>query len=77
VDADGYASGQPSSVPSTLRPNVVDGTVRNWDVEILLPAIDGHLYLGVGAYWADEDGCSQQPDLGSQYASYNFHVVGQ
>jgi|GEM_PF-6672456 hypothetical protein len=76
VDDNGFAAGTPTPVPWALRPYVVGGSVRAWELVILPPVVDGHLYLGVGAWWADEDGCSQTPDLGSQYAAWTFHVVG-
>jgi hypothetical protein len=75
VDKSGRAAGTPSPLPWTLRPHIVDGEVRAWEVTILAAATEGHVYLGVGAYWPDEDGCSQQPDLGSQYAAWTFHLV--
>jgi hypothetical protein len=77
ADDQGHASGTPTPVPWVLHPNVVSGSVRSWDLEIVPPLIEGHLYLGIGAYWADEDGCSQQPDLGSQYAGWTFHAIAR
>lgn len=77
VDDHGYAAGTPTALPWLLRPHVVEGAVRNWEVVVLPPVVAGHLYLGVGAYWGDEDGCGQQPDLGSQYAAWTFHAVGR
>lgn len=71
---DGHAAGTPTPLPWVLRPRVADGQAQAWDVIVPLPVLDGHLYLGVGAYWADEDGCSPQPDLGSQYAAWTFHA---
>lgn len=71
---DGHAAGTPIPLPWVLRPKVVDGETAAWDVIVPIPVVDGHLYLGVGAYWADEDGCAAQPDLGSQYAAWTFHA---
>ncbi len=77
VDQHDRPAGTPTSVPWVLRPYVVDGATKAWEVVILPPLVQGHLYLGVGAYWADEDGCSGGVDLGSQYAAWTFHVVGR
>lgn len=76
VDEDGMARGTPSPVPWVLRP-YVDGNVRAWELVISPPVTAGHVYLGVGAYWPDEDGCSPPPDLGSQYAAWTFHLVNR
>lgn len=74
VDEKGHAAGTPTPLPWLLRPHPAQGDVRTWEVVVLPPVVDGHLYLGIGAYWADEDGCTQQPDLGSQYAAWTFHL---
>ncbi len=76
VDEDGHAAGTPVPLPWVLRPRSGGGG-RSWEISVLVPSVDGHLYLGVTAYWADEDGCSPQPDLGSQYAAWTFHLVGR
>ncbi|MDP9068002.1 MAG: hypothetical protein M3N53_06615 [Actinomycetota bacterium] len=76
VNDDGQAAGQPTPLPWALRPHITGGGITAWEVVVLAPSAPGHLYLGVGAYWADEDGCSGSPlDLGSQYAAWNFHVL--
>lgn len=77
VDERGQAAGTSTPLPWTLRPHHVNGEVAAWEVVIIPPAVQGHLYLGVGAYWADEDGCSAGVDLGSQYAAWTFHVKGR
>lgn len=74
VDDNGYATGTPTPLAWTLRPHTVQGEIRSWNIVVLPPVVDGHLYLGVGAYWADEDGCTHEPDLGSQYAAWTFHL---
>lgn len=76
VNDDGQAAGKPTPLPWVLRPRMSNGAVEAWEVLVLAPSSPGHLYLGVGAYWADEDGCGGGPlDLGSQYAAWNFHVL--
>lgn len=76
VDDNGHAAGQPTPLTWLLRPRVVGGNVTAWEVVVLVPETPGHLYLGVGAYWADEDGCSGGSlDLGSQYAAWTFHAM--
>ncbi|MFN2388300.1 MAG: hypothetical protein ABR575_01640 [Actinomycetota bacterium] len=76
VDENGHATGTPTPLPWLLRPLVVQGDIRAWEVVVLPPHVDGHLYLDVGAYWRDEDGCYQEPDLGNQYAAWTFHLRG-
>ncbi len=75
VDEHGHADGTPTPVPWVLRPHVVDNEVRAWDVVVTAPPEPGHVYLGVDAYWADEDGCGPPVDLGSQYAAWAFHLL--
>lgn len=74
IDSEGYGRGEPSPLPSFLRPVVVNGEARAWEVVVLPQRFSGHLYFGVSAYWADQDGCTSQPDLGSQGAGWTFHV---
>lgn len=76
VDDKGHATGIPTPLPWVLRP-YVDGGIDAWEIVVPPPIAQEHMYLGVGAYWADEDGCSQTPDLGSQYAAWTFHVVSR
>ncbi len=51
-----------------------NGQVRAWDIVVGWTATFDHLYLGVAAYWADEEGCSGFPGLGSQYVAWTFHA---
>lgn len=74
VNEDGYASGTATPLAWSLRPHRVGGEVRAWDVIVAWPATIDHLYLGVGAYWRDQEGCAGEPDLGSQYAAWTFHL---
>lgn len=74
VNRAGYARGEPTPMGWSLRPHVVDGSVKAWDVVIPWDGATDHLYLGVTAYWADEAGCGGSPDLGSQYAAWTFHL---
>ena len=74
VDEQGMVTGDPTPVPFSLKPHVVDGTTRAWDV-VVAPRLQAeHIYLDVAGYWADENGCSQEPDLGSQYKAWLFHL---
>ena len=76
VDRRGQAAGEPTPLPWVLRPRLADSEIKAWEIVVVAPAPTGHLYLGVGAYWADEDDCGGGPiDLGSQYAAWTFHVV--
>lgn len=76
VDRRGQATGEPKPLPWLLRPRMANGVIKGWEVVVLPPPSVGHLYLGVGAYWADEDGCGGGPvDLGSQYAAWSFDVL--
>ena len=74
VDDDGHASGTPTPLPWSLRPHLVDGKIRAWDVVVVWPATLDHLYLGVAAYWADQEKCAGEPDLGSQFVAWTFHL---
>lgn len=74
VDDNGHASGTPTPLPWVLRPYVA-GDIKAWEMVIVPAVTQERIYLGVGAYWTDEDGCSQTPDLGSQYAAWTFHLV--
>ncbi len=74
VKKNGHAKGEPSPLPWVLRPHRVNGQVRAWEVVVGWPATSNHLYLGVAAYWADEEGCSGFLDLGSQYVAWTFHA---
>lgn len=76
IDENGRASGTPTPLPWVLRP-YRDGAAEGWEIVIPPPLGKKHMYLGVGAYWADEDGCVQGPDLGSQFASWTFHLVNR
>ena len=75
LDENGYGR-DPVPVPWTLRPHLINGKVRAWEVVIQPPLVTGHLYLGVAGYWRDEHDCTPEPDLGSQYAQWSFHLKG-
>lgn len=76
VNKDGRAAGTPVPLPWALSPRMVDGQIRAWDVTVAWPASVDHLYLGAAAYWADEEDCAGEPDLGSQYVAWTFHLKG-
>ncbi len=71
VDKDGQPDGEAIPVPHLLLPTEGDA---GWQIRFPLPPSSGHLYLLAEANWADEEGCSPDPDLGSQYAAWSFHV---
>ncbi len=73
VNSDGEPEGTPTPVPFVLRP-AGTGESQAWEISILPPVVDGHLFLGVGAYWQNNGPCGSQPDLGSQYAAWTFHA---
>lgn len=72
VDHQGQPEGDPIPIPNALLP--AGGGHKAWEIHFLIPPLGEHLYLLAEAYWADEEECSQQPDLGSQYAAWTFHV---
>ncbi|MDQ3955950.1 MAG: hypothetical protein M3285_10430 [Actinomycetota bacterium] len=74
LDDEGYGRGEPTPLASVLRPVIVNGATRAWEVVVVPDGRKRHLYFGVSAYWSDEDGCMSQPDLGSQGAGWTFHV---
>lgn len=74
VDEHGMVTGDPTPVPFSLKPHVVDGAARAWDVVVAPTPQTEDVYLDVAGYWADEDGCSRPPDLGSQYKAWLFHL---
>ncbi len=74
IGDEGYGRGDPTPLPSVLRAVVVNGETRGWEVVVVQPSFKRHLYLGVRAYWSDEDECTSPTDLGSQGAGWTFHV---
>jgi hypothetical protein len=72
----GKPAGTPTPLPWLIRPHLVGDEIRAWEVVIEPPVVPGHLYLGVEAYWRDEDGCWGPLDLGNQYAAWTFHLKG-
>lgn len=69
VDAHGHPAGDSTPVPVALAP-----AGDEWEMRFVAAPEHGHLYLLAEAYWADTEECAPQPDLGSQYASWTFHV---
>lgn len=70
----GQPKGTAQVIPAAVDAHRRDGQVVAWDIRFVLPPADRHLYILVEAYWADEEGCSSQPDLGSQSAAWSFHL---
>lgn len=74
VDEDGHPRGAPDPVPAVPQPVRRDGETVAWRLELAPPLVDGHMYLQVEAYWTDEEECAPQPDLGTQTATWTFHL---
>lgn len=74
VRANGTPRGEPKPIPALLSPRRRDGRIVRWVLRFRLRDGYGHSYLHVTAHWKDETGCHPPPDLGSQYASWSFHV---
>lgn len=74
VDSKGRPTGEAEPVPAVVVPVMAGSGAEAWEVRFAPPA-GPHLYLAVEAHWADEEGCAQAPDLGSQYASWTFHLA--
>lgn len=73
VTKKGRPRGEPQEVRAALVPRIVDGKVTGWEVR--LPQLaEGHWYLRLEVSWRDEDGCMPQPDMGSQYMIWAFHI---
>jgi hypothetical protein len=73
VRRDGTPRGTGDPVPAVLTPQRRDGEIVAWVLQFD-PFEAGHTYLQVTAYWRDETGCHPPPDLGSQSASWTFHL---
>lgn len=76
VGSDGRPKGARETVPAALVPRLEGTQVAAWEIRFVPPPVTPHLYLAVEAYWADEESCSRPPDLGSQSASWAFHLAG-
>ena len=74
VRRDGTPRGSAKSMPAVLSPRRREGRVVAWTVNVPLRDRPGHTFMHVTAYWTDETGCHPPPDLGSQFASWSFHV---
>ncbi len=74
VDDEGHAQGEGVSLPWALSPVKRDGATVAWDVTVPVTVPRRHLYLGLEAYWQDEEGCAGTPDLGSQSMFWTFHA---
>lgn len=59
---------------SAPTPRIADGEVVAWDIAVPLPASFRHLYIEALVHWRDENNCGPEPDLGSQWAVWHFHV---
>ena len=77
VRRDGTPRGPSQLVPASMEPHMRDGQTVAWDLRFQSPYQLGHTYLMATAYWPDETNCWPPPDLGSQFASWTFHVKTQ
>jgi hypothetical protein len=76
LDEDGLPRGEAETVPAMVQPYIEQGQPKAWDAVILLPGAEArHFYIALEAWWADEQNCVPPPDLGSQSATWAFHVV--
>lgn len=76
VNKAGRPRGNADVVPAVLVP-VRRGTgqpPRAWRLSFAPPLTGRHWYVRVDAYWADENECSSTLDLGSQSASWTYHL---
>jgi hypothetical protein len=75
VDRKGRPTGDAEPIPAALVPVMAGTGAQAWEVRFTPPPAATHLYLAVEAHWPDEEGCAATPDLGSQYASWTFHLA--
>ena len=73
-DDQGMPEGTPHSPPFTLEPHVRKGQTRAWDILFTPHSATRHVFISLEVHWHDEDGCSSQPDSGSQYVTWLFHT---
>ncbi|MDQ3915971.1 MAG: hypothetical protein M3323_11720 [Actinomycetota bacterium] len=74
VNGQGHPEGDPIPIAAILSPVSGMAQTGSWQLHFVPPPDSGHLYLLAEVNWADEEGCSPQPDLGSQYAAWTFHL---
>lgn len=75
IRRNGQPKGTAQTVPALVDAHRRDGGLVAWDLRFVLPPADRHLYLLVEVYWADEEGCSGEVDLGSQSAAWSYHLL--
>jgi hypothetical protein len=74
VTRKGRPKGAAEAVPAILLPVAGDGPPRSWKVVFVPPISAAHVYLQLDAFWADEEGCGGNPDLGSQEGTWTYHL---
>ena len=75
VNRRGAPRGAAEPIPTAIVPVVgSSGAVKAWELTFVSPPQAEHLYLALRVYWADEDGCGGQADIGSQNATWTFHL---
>lgn len=70
----GRPKGQVEAIAAWIEPRSRADRIAGWNLRFIPPLISGHLLLRAEVYWADEDLCSGWPDLGSQTATWTFHL---
>ena len=71
----GIPKGSYETIPAALVPVLGStGAVKAWELTFVLPPQADHLYLALWVHWADEDGCGGPVDIGSQDATWTFHL---
>lgn len=74
VTRKGRPKGEPKLVPALLVPEVGRAPDPRWTLRFVPPRFASHLYLRLDVFWADEEGCSRTPDLGSQMGGWTYHL---
>jgi hypothetical protein len=73
---DGHSSGPhgPSvPLPYVLRPATLETQPTAWTLDFMLPRTE-EFFLELEAAWRDEEGCTQEPDLGEQYVMWRWRL---
>lgn len=71
ADRHGRVDGEGRPVPAVLTPSA---GASGWVLHFAPDPVARHAYLRLDVFWQDEEGCSQQPDLGSQSGRWTYHL---
>ncbi|MGH2740299.1 MAG: hypothetical protein ACRDH6_07460 [Actinomycetota bacterium] len=74
IDNRAVPKGTPESLPFVLMPEVVQGRIEAWNALFVATRGWARYYIQASVAWPDEEGCSQQPDLGTQHVDWRFHL---